>query len=68
MRQRFTNFSGAMRDMRNHRSPEQMLIREMLAALKQAEEMLADIGLFADDEPRVTFRRVIAKAERHTNG
>lgn len=50
----------ALRDMRRGKDP---LFAEMLGALKQAEEILADMGLFADDEPRVTFRRVISAAE-----
>ena len=64
MRQRTINWNGAMRDMRRHRSPEQMLIREMLDALKHVE---TDVQ-WHDGSPTLRMiRKLIGKAERHTN-
>lgn len=65
MRQRSINFAGAMRDMQRYRSPEQMLIREMLDALKVVEN---DVQ-WHDGSPTLRMiRKLIGKAERHTNG
>jgi len=79
MRQRTINWNGHMRDMRRYRSPEQMLIREMLAALKAAQPVLAEEAELREsacipeylDQAQKALRAVdaaITKAERHTNG
>ncbi|WP_262027116.1 hypothetical protein [Microvirga sp. Mcv34] len=65
MRQRSINFAAAMRDMRTYRSPEQMLIREMLEVLKVVE---TDVQ-WHDGSPTLRMiRKVIGKAKGHTNG
>lgn len=62
MRQRSINWAGAMRDMRRHRTPEQMLQREMLEALKLSRNLLRGHAGEAIDKIDAT----IAKAEaRH---
>lgn len=68
MRQRTINWSGAMRDMRRYRSPEQMLIREMLDALKEAvvqidylQEKFAKTG--TGEAALTRLHAVIRKAE-----
>jgi hypothetical protein len=58
------NWPAMQRDMKRYRSPEQMLIREMLDVLKEAQ-----VSIDADADP-TTYHRIsaaIRKAERHTN-
>jgi hypothetical protein len=65
MRQRTINWNAAMRDMRKYRSPEQMLIREMLDVLKIVEN---DVQ-WHDGSPTLRMiRKVIGKAKRHAHG
>lgn len=65
MRQRHLNWNAAMRDMRRERSPEQMLIREMIDMLKIVE---SDVQ-WHDGSPTLRMiRKLIGKAERHTHG
>jgi hypothetical protein len=65
MRQRSINFSAAMRDMQAYRSPEQMLIREMLDVLKVVE---SDVQ-WHDGSPTLRMiRKVIGKAKRYSHG
>lgn len=65
MRQRTINWPAALRDMHRYRSPEQMLIREMLEALKVIE---GDVQ-WPDGSPTLRMiRKLIGKAERHTHG
>lgn len=64
MRQRTINWDAAKRDMQRYRSPEQMLIREMLDALKLLE---TDVQ-WHDGSPTLRMiRKLIGKAERHTH-
>lgn len=74
MRQRTINWSGAMRDMRKHRSPESRLIREMLLDLRRLTDHLAAWAEDHSDEATSETwaalhcaRETIAKAERHAN-
>jgi len=69
MRQRFINFSGQMRDMRNARLPQNRLTKEMLAALKGLlAQVDARCGGRAEGNSELVraadaARAVIAKAE-----
>jgi hypothetical protein len=64
MRQRTINWPAMQRDMKRYRSPEQMLIREMLDALKHVE---TDVQ-WHDGSPTLRMiRKLIGKAERNTN-
>lgn len=63
MRQRTINWAGAMRDMRKYRSPENRLIREMLTALKAADQALAVHGITTATEPRTQIYDAIRKAK-----
>ena len=64
MRQRHLNWNAMQRDMKRYRSPEQMLIREMLDMLKIVE---SDVQ-WHDGSPTLRMiRKLIGKAERHTH-
>lgn len=66
MRQRTINFAGAMRDMRNHRSPERVLAAETLKALRDADAALAEHGVSTATDLRRRLYDVICKLEvRH---
>jgi hypothetical protein len=71
---RHLNWNAMHRDMKRYRSPEQMLIREMLGDLRRLADHLAMWAEdHADEATSETWaalhcaRETITKAERHTN-
>jgi len=63
MRQRTINWAGAMRDMKRYRSPEQMLIREALQAIKDADMTLGVLGVGPADDLRRRLYDLTCKLE-----
>jgi hypothetical protein len=63
MRQRTINWAGAMRDMKRHRTPEQMLASETLATLKDADKALGLLGMGTADDLRRRLYDLIRKLE-----
>jgi len=63
MRQPTINWSGAMRDMKRYRSPEQMLIREALQAIKDADMTLGVLGVGPADDLRRRLYALTCKLE-----
>jgi len=62
MRQRTINFNAALRDMRRYRSPEQMLIREMLASLKKLRHQIV-YDPSEQDLTRSEFDEMLSRAD-----
>jgi len=63
MRQRTINWAGAMRDMKRYRTPEQMLIREALQAIKDADMTLGVLGVGPADDLRRRLYDLTCKLE-----
>jgi hypothetical protein len=66
MRQRTINWSAAIRDMRNYRSPEKLLAAETLSILKDADRCLAEHGVPTANVTRRRLYDLVCKLEaRH---
>jgi len=63
MRQRTIDWNAAMRDMRKYRTPEQMLIRETLQAIKDADMTLGVLGVGPADDLRRRLYDLTCKLE-----
>ena len=61
--QRTINWAGALRDMRNYRSPEKRLASECLETLKEADEALERRGVLQSNQTRRRLFDLIQKME-----